>query len=174
MGKVEDRRAAIIETLVDHVLANGLAATSLRPLAKAAGTSDRMLLYYFKDKDEIVRAILEQGALRLTHLLEKRKTPEPLPRQQLLVALVDILFADDLMPYMRLALEIASLAARGDPLYRLVGEQIERGFLAWAGAQLDCADDAERAVEAAQLLITLEGILFLKSVGLDDVCKLIL
>lgn len=174
MGKLEDRRAAIIDVLVDHVLAHGLAATSLRPLAKAAGTSDRMLLYYFKDKDEIVRAILEHGAARLTVLLNERKAPEPLPRQRLLVTLVDILFADDLLPYMQLALEIASLAARGDPLYRAVGEQIERGFLAWAGAQLDCADDAERAVEAAQLLIALEGILFLKSVGLDDVCALVL
>jgi len=39
-----DRHDALIDWLADHVLAHGLSASSLRPLAKAAGTSGRMLL----------------------------------------------------------------------------------------------------------------------------------
>ena len=49
-----DRREAAIERMADHVLSEGLAAGTLRPLAAAAGTSDRMLLYYFADKDELL------------------------------------------------------------------------------------------------------------------------
>ena len=36
----------------DHVLRNGLIGLSLRPLGAAIGTSDRMLLYHFRDKDD--------------------------------------------------------------------------------------------------------------------------
>ena len=43
MARIEDRRALLLGKLADHVLAHGLSASSLRPLAKAAGTSDRML-----------------------------------------------------------------------------------------------------------------------------------
>ena len=56
MTKPDSRRTEIVERLADHVLAHGLSASSLRPLAKAAGTSDRMLLYYFADKSEMMTA----------------------------------------------------------------------------------------------------------------------
>ena len=47
------RREDAIERMTDHILLKGLAGATLRPLAAAAGTSDRMLLYYFADRDEI-------------------------------------------------------------------------------------------------------------------------
>ena len=56
--KPDTKRADIIERLTAYVLAQGLSASSLRPLAKAAGTSDRMLLYHFADKDDLFRTLL--------------------------------------------------------------------------------------------------------------------
>jgi AcrR family transcriptional regulator len=169
MAKSGDRRAALLERLADHVLAHGLSASSLRPLAKAAGTSDRMLLYYFPDKGAVIAAVLEVVAARMVTLLDARKATGPLPFGALKRQLLAIVFADDLWPYMRLWLEMASLAALGDPVFRAVGEQLGRGFLAWGAAQLDSADDVAREVEAAQLLVAIEGTLLLRSVGLDDV-----
>jgi len=44
------------------VLEHGLIGLSLRPLAAALGTSDRMLLYHFRDKDGAeVDVVLERG-----------------------------------------------------------------------------------------------------------------
>ena len=169
-SKPEARRAAILERLADHVLAQGLSASSLRPLAKAAGMSDRMLLYYFKDKGALIAAILELVAARLATLMSAQAANAPLPLNRLRARLVDVLFADALWPYMRLWLEIASLAARGDPLFRAIGEQIGRGFLAWGAAQLDSTDENARARDAALLLVTIEGMVLLKSIGMDDVC----
>jgi len=40
-----DRRQAALERMADHLLREGMTGASLRPLAAAAGTSDRMLLY---------------------------------------------------------------------------------------------------------------------------------
>jgi hypothetical protein len=65
-------------------------------------------------------------------------------------------------------LEIAALAARGEPLYRQVGEAIGRGFLAWGEAHL-AGDDP--ATDAATLLVDLEGRVLLTALGLADVAK---
>lgn len=169
MAKAQDRRAALLDCLADHVLALGLSASSLRSLAKAAGTSDRMLLYYFPDKGALIAAVLEVIAARMVILLDARKAAGPLRYEVLRPKLLGIVFADELWPYMRLWLEMASLAALGDPVFRSVGEQLGRGFLTWGAAQLDSADDASRAVEAANLLVVIEGTLLLRSIGLGDV-----
>ncbi len=169
MTRSTTRRAAILEQLADHVLAHGLSASSLRPLAGAAGLSDRMLLYYFKDKAEVMTAVLETVAARMTVALGTTTAPHPLPFAALRTQLAAAVLADTLWPYMQLWLEVAALSARGDSFYRAVGERIGRGFLAWGAAQLDSASEAERAAEAAALLVTTEGLVLLKSLGLADV-----
>jgi hypothetical protein len=82
---------------------------------------------------------------------------------------LDVILADDLWPYLRVWLEIASLSAKGDPFYRATGNQIARGFLAWGAAQLE-SETPE--TDAARLLVALEGAVLLKSVGLDDILAL--
>ena len=53
-----DRRQVWAEAATDYVLEHGLLDLSLRPLAADLGTSDRMLLYHFGAKDELVATIL--------------------------------------------------------------------------------------------------------------------
>ena len=52
----EQLRAAIVR----YLTANGLADLSLRPLAKAVGSSPRVLLYYFGSKEKMVVDILAE------------------------------------------------------------------------------------------------------------------
>jgi AcrR family transcriptional regulator len=167
--KNDTRRAEIIQRLTDYVLAEGLSAASLRPLAKAARTSDRMLLYYFTDKAAIITAVLEQISARLVALISDRTAPEPLPLEELRRQFAELLFEDALWPYMRIWLQVAAHAAMGDAYYRGVGEQIGRGFLDWGKMQLKADSAAQLEVDAARLLVSMEGMLFLKSIGLDDV-----
>ncbi len=169
MSKNDTRRAEIIQRLTDYVLAEGLSAASLRPLAKAAGTSDRMLLYYFADKRAIITAVLEQISARLVGLMSEQTASAPLPLEDLRRQLSELLFEDALWPYMRIWLQVAARAAMGDAFYRGVGEQIGRGFLDWGKMQLKADSAAQLEVDAARLLVSMEGMLFLKSIGLDDV-----
>jgi AcrR family transcriptional regulator len=171
MVKSDNRRAVLLDRMADHVLAHGISASSLRPLAKAARTSDRMLLYYFSDKSAMMTATLGHIALRLEGVLSKDGVNKPLPIEQLTPKLFDLLCAESLWPYMRLWLEIAALAAKGDGVCSSVGEAIARGFLNWGSAQLNSATPEARARDAAKLLVTIEGMVLLKSVGLDDVCR---
>lgn len=161
------RRTAIIDAIADYLLAHGLAAASLRPLAAAAGISDRMLLYYFTDKAEVMAAAIECLSGRLSSKLSALTT-NPLPPDALRRHLAGVLFTPEIWPYLSLYLEMAALAGRGDAAIRSVGERIGRGFLAWGAAQLDCPE-TDRDAEAARLLVSIEGMLMLRSIGLGDV-----
>lgn len=161
MVKSDDRRDMILDQLADHVLTHGLAASSLRPLAKAAGLSDRMLLYYFKDKGILIEATLGRIVARLTAILNAHVSNDALPIDKLAAKLLVILLAKDLWPYMCVWLEIAALAARGDTFYRAIGGQIGASFLAWGAAQLDNAEDT------TALLVRIEGSLLLHSLGMS-------
>lgn len=163
------RRDAILDLLADHVLAHGLAASSLRPLAEAARTSDRMLLYYFEDKSALIAATLETVANRLIHILSQQDAGLPLALDALTLRLSAMVMDKTLWPYMQLWLEIAALAARGDEFYQAVGADIGREFLRWGEAQLASPTPEARARDAAKLIVTIEGMLLLNAVGLGDI-----
>ncbi|MFG2991842.1 TetR/AcrR family transcriptional regulator [Streptomyces sp. NPDC048257] len=65
------KRADLLRRVREYVIRNGLAGLSLRPLAKALGTSDRMLLYYFGSKDRLVAEALAQDEGRPVLLVRK-------------------------------------------------------------------------------------------------------
>ncbi len=46
--------------MTDHVLEHGLIGLTLRPVAAAIGSSDRMLIYHFGDRDALVSAVVER------------------------------------------------------------------------------------------------------------------
>ncbi len=50
---------------LDYVLAHGLVDLSLRPMAAALGTSDRMLIYHFGSKERLVGEVLGHAQQRL-------------------------------------------------------------------------------------------------------------
>jgi len=52
------RQDELLELAYRYVLAHGLADMSLRPLARAIGSSPRVLLYLYGSKDGLIRALL--------------------------------------------------------------------------------------------------------------------
>jgi AcrR family transcriptional regulator len=52
------KRDELTEAATDYAMEHGLIGLSLRPLAAELGTSDRMLIYHFGSKDELVAAVL--------------------------------------------------------------------------------------------------------------------
>ena len=172
INKTDARRSVIVERLADHVLAHGLVAASLRPLAKAAGTSDRMLLYYFTDKTVIIASTLQRIAERMVILLGEHTAPEPLPLGELITHLSSVVLDAQFWPYMCVWLELASRAGRGDPLYAPIALQIGEGFLGWGAMQLDAPDSQARARDAARLLVVIEGMVLVKAIGLGETVEL--
>jgi len=160
----DDRREAAIERMADHVLSRGLTAATLRPLAAAAGTSDRMLLYYFADKDELIAATLQRIATRMTAQLDAAIPVEP---RRAFAVLMDqawtALSSESLQPFMQVWLDLASGAARGLQPHRAIAGEIADGFLAWAAARL------ERESDAPLFLASIEGMYLLRAIGRDAI-----
>jgi AcrR family transcriptional regulator len=53
-----NRRDELVDQVADHVLEHGLIGLTLRPVAAAIGTSDRMLIYHFENRDGLVSAVV--------------------------------------------------------------------------------------------------------------------
>lgn len=70
-----DRRAELADQALDYVLAHGLLNLSLRPLAAALGTSDRMLVYHFGSKERLVGAVVDRAQQRLAASIEAPGPP---------------------------------------------------------------------------------------------------
>jgi AcrR family transcriptional regulator len=60
----EARREDLLDGSLDYVCRHGLARLSLRPLAKAVGSSPRVLLHYFASKENLVVEIVRRGRAR--------------------------------------------------------------------------------------------------------------
>ncbi|WP_225827626.1 TetR/AcrR family transcriptional regulator [Streptomyces naphthomycinicus] len=73
------KRRDLLDRIRAYVLRNGLTDLSLRPLARALGTSDRMLLYYFGTKERMVAEALavyeRRPLLRVRGLLRTVGSP---------------------------------------------------------------------------------------------------
>ncbi|MCW2764451.1 MAG: regulatory protein TetR [Nocardioides sp.] len=65
-----NRRGELLDLVTDHVLEHGLIGLTLRPLAAAIGTSDRMLIYHFGDRDSLVSAVVARATERAIVIVE--------------------------------------------------------------------------------------------------------
>jgi len=167
MNVRDDRREAAIERMADHLLSDGLAAATLRPLAAAAGTSDRMLLYYFTDKDELLSATLARIAARMIEQLDVAiPIDRPAPFAVLLEQVWAALASESLRPFMPIWLELAAGAARGLQPHRGIAGDIANGFLAWVAARLQPESDGA-PTRAPLFLTSIEGLYLLKAIGQD-------
>ena len=132
MARKAERRAEWSEAAADYVLEHGLIGLSLRPLAADLGTSDRMLLYHFGSKDELVAAVLRTTNERST---EHVRTMEP--SRDLRRAVHD-LWAAMLVPHIdrcsRLYVEAAALGLLGKEPYASVAREAND---LWTAAMVD-------------------------------------
>jgi AcrR family transcriptional regulator len=167
MKKGERRRIELLERLADHLLVHGLQGASLRPLAAAAGTSDRMLLHYFVDKEELLTATLTLVTQRMIDLLEAART-EPMPFHALLTLLTSMLKDSRIQPYMRLWLELLPLAVRGQAPFLGIAQRISTTLRDWIAGALLVNKEDEREPLAALTLTIIEGFVMFDALGDDS------
>lgn len=166
MEKPTQKKQQLIEKMADHLLQHGLSSFTLRSLGAATGTSDRMLLHYFVDKEELLTSTLLRVAERL--ILQLRAVqPGTMGPQQLIAFLAAMLKDAGVLPFTNLWLELTSMSIRaGDP-YRRVASQISDAFLEWIAATLEPVPGGDHAATSAYILAVVEGMVVLQAVGQD-------
>ncbi len=167
MSKKEIQKQHCLERLTAHVLETGLAQTSLRQLAKAAGVSDRMLLYYFDNKSDVMAQTLLSAAGAMAVELNQVVPADPkLQMGTLLERGITLTQSEAMEPYMSLSLQIAAKAHQGLEPYLSSAKLIISGFIAWIEARLETDDPKQRRKQAIFILAVIDGFGVL-SVGLD-------
>lgn len=160
-----EQRERVIQALANHLLMTGLAETSLRPMAKAAGISDRMLLYYFRDKAEVLACVIGRIADGFADGLDAVLPANPMPPDQLLFAASQLVRSPAMQPSMRLWLDIVAAAARREEPYPAIAQRILEQFMAWLEARIDRPPGPERRQQAALLLAVIDGLALFDMAG---------
>jgi len=153
-----------LSRMADHVLAHGLAGATLRPLARAAGTSDRMLIYRFGSKEGVISALLDHLAGRFTLFLDTADIGRPASTAELIRELLALMLHPDAQPFLRVWLDTVSGAARDTPAFRATAARILLHFRGWIAAHLPQPDPDPEAT-AAYCLALLEGCVVLSAAG---------
>ena len=165
----EDVRRELLKAMSRHVLAGGLSAASLRPLAKAAGTSDRMLIYYFASKEQLIAELLAFIAEDMAQGLAKQLADERANSVgEALMSLVSLIRSPQYRPYMRLWLDIVSSAGYGDRAHREAGRNIAAGFHDWVVRRLPLDEPAPHR-SAALVLTLIEGLIVMDAVDQPEI-----
>jgi AcrR family transcriptional regulator len=165
-------RRRLLELAADHVLEHGASDLSLSELARAVGSNNRMLLYYFGSKEEVLQqatlVAFERHPVLVGALHRLRTDPGPL-RDRLLQVWADIAHPDN-RPFLALFFQAFAVALyhpeRNAELFQglggewvtevreaLVADGVEAGaalvlatqlVTAWRGLQLSLLSGAPR------------------------------
>lgn len=165
MARPKPDKTDLLFKLADHVLTHGLNTASLRPMAAAAGTSDRMLIYHFGSKAGLIAELLhylaEEMAVRLDAALPERRWAS---EAALVRDVVTLLRSDPFRAYIRVWLDIVSAAAQGQTAHRASSAAIVEMYLDWLSRRHPQGRDG------AQFALTLiEGVVVMDAAGCPDV-----
>jgi len=158
-------KETLLPLLAGHVLRHGLVSASLRPLAKAAGTSDRMLIYHFGNKDDLITQVLDYIADIYSGALDAAMGDERAPtRQEVIARVLDNLRNPVMKPFLALWWEIVAGAARGVKSHEEAAQKMMQRLLEWLEQQMPEGDPDPKG--GARYLLTLtEGAQMLSTIG---------
>jgi len=169
MNVRDEQRERVAAALAEHLLRTGLSQASLRQLAAAAGVSDRMLLYYFADKTEVLaQAMARLAADMAERLASALPETERLSPAVLSARAARLVIDDAYRPFMRLWIEAVAAAARGEAPFVDIARQIGGGFLVWLETRLDPATTPDPPGAAAAILALLDGLALVEVCAGED------
>jgi AcrR family transcriptional regulator len=168
MNKKEIKKQMIIEKAADHLLLHGLKEATLRKLAVTAGISDRMLMHYFTNKEELMQATLTVLTTRLVGLLEGSRA-QPMPFEQFLPYLAGMMKHPQVRPFLRISLELAALTSEGESAYVAIAQKLCDDFNRWMASALQVEREEDRPGIAALAFATTEGFMVLDALGSDSI-----
>lgn len=160
-------KADLLAAMAAHVRLMGLAGASLRPLAKAAGTSDRMLIYHFGTKAALLTALLARLSDEMLGAMESILPKGPAESEAALAhEIVALLRTPTFRPYRRIWFDILSASTGDMAAHGTAARRILAGQVAWIAARLPEGTHNPGA-QAKAMLVVIQGALVLDLVGME-------
>jgi AcrR family transcriptional regulator len=159
--EIVNRRAELLEKVVNVMLSEGVSELSLRPLAKAVGTSARLLIYHFGSKEALLTEALERVRQRIEGSLRSLAAKDnPRSLGEFLLMFWRWAMHEPNQRYFRLLFEIDGLAMQNRA--RFPAHFWGAGFSRWRRVfetEFGQPSDKESAATATFQLAALNGLL---------------
>ena len=151
------KRSALVQRIADALLAAGVAQIPLRELAARLQTSDRMLLYYFKDKEDLVLSSLAEISSRLAATLGSTLPAGRSSPDAILKRIIPLFSSSSVSTSLTVWADISARGYRGEEPFLTLTRKSIRWWLEWLEQRLDMNPGRGRRDMAAAVLTVVEG-----------------
>jgi AcrR family transcriptional regulator len=157
-------RDEILEGAVAAAFADGLSTLTFGRVASRLGTSDRIIVYYFPTKDELVTAVLVSLGTQLQATLASSLTSRVSGHVELACAAWPLLATTEADPIFALFFEALGLAASGRDPYRTIAPSLVEAWIDWMSTFVTGSPSRRRS-EAEAAIALLDGLLLLRQMA---------
>jgi AcrR family transcriptional regulator len=164
MGYRHDRDE-MLEAAIRLVLADGVSALTFGRVAAEVGTSDRMVVYYFPTKAELIVGVVTAIGAQLQATLEVAFGPDPLDADELMRRAWPVLASERAAGIFSRFFEVIGLSLAGQAPYTVLAPALLDGWIDWLAARVDAPTPARQRAIAASIVARLDGLLLLQSVS---------
>lgn len=145
----------------------GLSQLTYGRVAKRLGIDDRIVVYYFPTKDDLISEVLIGMGTQLQHTLAAAFTSPAADHHELLRAAWPVLAHLDADPIFALFFEANGLAATGRKPYGAIVPQLVEAWIAWVAEFLQGTPN-QRRIEAETAIAVVDGLLLLRQLAGPD------
>ena len=163
-------REQILAGALDAAMDDGLSMLTFGRVAKRCGVNDRIVVYYFPSKDELVTDVLMTVGVQLQGVLSGAFTATAESHLALARAAWPVLARPEVDPVFSLYFEAIGLAAAGREPYAALATQLLDGWTTWLTGFLT-GDRTRRRAEAEATIALLDGLLLLRQLSGAAACK---
>jgi AcrR family transcriptional regulator len=161
-------KTEILDGAVAAAFDDGLSQLTFGRLAKRLGISDRIVVYYFQTKDDLIGEVLYAIGAQLQKTLAAAMSSPTADHLGVLRAAWPILARPEADPVFALFFEAGGLAAAGREPYRSLVPQLVEAWIAWA-SELITGTPTRRRAEAGAAIAMLDGLLLLRQLAGPEV-----
>ena len=157
-------REEILEGAVAVAFDDGLSKLTFSRIAARIGTSDRVVVYYFPSKDDLISAVLLAVGAQLQVTLAPTLTARVADHIELARIAWPVLARPEADPVFALFFEANGLAASGRDPYRTIVPGLVTAWVDWA-SEFIIGDAEHRRAAAEAAIALLDGLLLLRQLA---------
>lgn len=158
----------ILDGALAAVFDDGLSRLTFGRLARRLGISDRVIVYYFPSKDDLVGEVLVRLGEQLRAVLAPAISAPVADHVDLVRVVWPVLAQPEVDPVFALFFEAGGLAAAGIDPYAVLAPQLVAEWIDWASGFMR-GTPAQRRNEGSAAIATLDGLLLVRQLAGADV-----